>query len=55
MEGITTSDVSTRDESSHPEGLQVPGETAAAVVEETSSSITDMIEGLSQAGAQRLL
>jgi len=50
IEGHTTSVVSTGGESSQPEGLQVFGETAATIVEETSSSIADMIKELSQAG-----
>jgi len=48
-EGLITSVVSTGDESSPPEGFQVAGETAAVVAEETSSSIDDMTEEMSQA------
>ena len=48
-ERLTTNAVSTWGEPSQPGDLRVSGETAAtAVVEETSSSIDDMIKELSQ-------
>jgi len=52
--GLTTSAVSTGGESSQPVGLQVSGETAVAIVEETSSSIADMIKELSKAGGSEV-
>ena len=50
----TTSAVSTGGESSQLGGLQVSGENVTAVVEETSSSIADIFEELSQAGGSEV-
>jgi len=54
-EGLTTSVVTTGGESSQPGGLQVSEEAIAAIVEETFSSIADIIEELSQAGGSEVL
>jgi len=48
---LTTSAVGIGGEPSHARGLQVSEKVAAAILEETSSSIADMIEELSQAGS----
>ena len=53
-ERLTTSAMGTGGKSSQPEGLQVSGEAAAAVVKETSSSIDDMIKDQSQAGGSEI-
>ena len=52
-EGANTIVVGSGGELSQPEGLQVSGEAVIAAVEETSSSIADMIKKLSQVGAKR--
>jgi len=53
-EGATNSTIGTMGKSSHSEGLQVSGEATTAIVEETSSSIADMIEELPQAGGSEV-
>ena len=53
-EGLTTSTVSTGGMSSQLEDLQVFGETMVATIEETSSSIDEMIQELSQDGGSEI-
>ena len=54
-EGLFTNAISTRGESSQVVGSYVFEEVAAAVVEETSSSIDNMIKELSQAWGSKVL
>ena len=51
---LTTSAVGIGGEPSHARGLQVSEKVAAAILEETSSSIADMIEELSQIGGSEV-